>query len=82
MKYLLLGLIRGYQYLISPLLLPRCIYQPNCSCYAQEAVERFGVVHGFWLTLLRLLRCHPFAKGGYDPVPEQRHYHIHKIEEI
>ncbi len=85
MKHLLLGLIRIYQYLISPLLPPRCIYQPTCSHYAVEAVERFGVIHGFWLTVLRLLRCHPFAKGRYDPVPERQHQkftHTHIAKEI
>lgn len=82
MKFLLFGLIRIYQYFISPLLPPRCIYQPTCSCYALEAVERFGVVHGLWLAVLRLLRCHPFARGGYDPVPASRHLHTHKAGEI
>jgi len=82
MKFLLFGLIRIYQYLISPLLPPRCIYQPTCSCYALEAVERFGVVHGLWLAVLRLLRCHPFARGGYDPVPASQHLHTHKAGEI
>jgi len=81
MKYLLFGLIRIYQYLISPLFPPRCIYQPSCSHYALEAVERFGVIHGLWLTVLRLLRCHPFTEGGYDPVPEHRHF-THKAKEI
>jgi len=82
MKYLLLGLIRVYQYIISPLLPPRCIHQPTCSRYALEAVERFGVIHGLWLTVLRLLRCHPFARGRYDPVPERRHGHFtHKVRE-
>jgi len=83
MKYLLLGLIRLYQYLISPMLSPHCIHQPTCSCYALEAVERFGFIHGFWLTVLRLLRCHPFAKGGYDPVPEKQNPHFtHRPKEI
>ena len=82
MKYLLLGLIRVYQYLISPLLPPRCIHQPTCSGYALEAVERFGAIHGLWLAVLRLLRCHPFAKGGYDPVPEKRQgYFTRKVKE-
>jgi len=76
MKYLLLGLIRSYQYLISPLLPPRCIHQPTCSRYALEAIERFGAIHGLWLTGLRLLRCHPFARGGYDPIPEKRKHHV------
>jgi len=85
MKYLLLGLIRVYQYLISPLLPPRCIHQPTCSRYALEAVERFGIIRGLWLAVLRLLRCHPFAKEGwsYDPVPDKPHHHFtHKAKEI
>jgi len=85
MKHLLLGSIRTYQYLISPLLPPRCIHQPTCSRYALEAVKRFGVIRGLWLAVLRLLRCHPFAKEGwsYDPVPERWHHHVtHKAKEI
>jgi uncharacterized protein len=68
-KKLLLVLIRGYRRFISPLFLPSCRYQPTCSAYALEAVERFGVVKGTWLALGRILRCHPFHAGGYDPVP-------------
>lgn len=71
MKYLLLGFIRIYQYCISPLLPPHCIHQPTCSRYAVEAIERFGMIHGLWLTIVRLLHCHPFARGGYDPIPEK-----------
>jgi len=83
MKYLLLGLIRSYQYLISPILPPRCIHQPSCSRYALEAIGRFGAIYGCWLAVLRLLRCHPFASGGYDPVPEKKNVHFtHKPEEI
>jgi len=83
MKYPLFALIRIYQYLISPLFPPRCIYQPTCSCFAMEAINRFGMIHGLWLSILRLLRCHPFAEGGYDPVPEQQHRHItHNAREI
>jgi len=69
MKRLLLGLVRLYQYLISPLLGPRCRFHPSCSHYAIEALERHGALRGSWLALRRLLRCHPWHPGGYDPVP-------------
>ena len=61
--------IRGYQVAISPLLPPACRYYPTCSHYAVEALERHGPVRGSWLALRRILRCHPFRPGGYDPVP-------------
>jgi len=70
-KALLKALIRIYQYAISPMLPPRCIHEPTCSRYALEAIEVHGAARGLWLTLRRLLRCHPFARGGYDPVPER-----------
>lgn len=62
-------LIRGYQRYISPLLGAHCIYTPTCSAYALEAISRYGALKGSWLATKRILRCHPFAKGGYDPVP-------------
>jgi hypothetical protein len=64
--------IRGYQLGISPMLGPRCRFYPSCSCYALGAIERHGILSGCWLGLRRLLRCHPFAEGGYDPVPDKR----------
>jgi putative membrane protein insertion efficiency factor len=67
--------IRAYQLVISPILGPRCRFYPSCSCYAHTAIERFGILQGFWLGLRRLLRCHPFAEGGYDPVPDKRLTH-------
>jgi len=63
-----LHLLRGYKWAISPMFLPACRYVPTCSEYAMEAVERFGVVRGGFKAMARLLRCHPFVKGGYDPV--------------
>ncbi|HTW30535.1 MAG TPA: membrane protein insertion efficiency factor YidD [Candidatus Sulfotelmatobacter sp.] len=65
-----LQLLRAYKWAISPLLPPACRYVPTCSEYAMEAVERHGVLRGALMSAWRLLRCHPFAKGGYDPVPQ------------
>jgi putative membrane protein insertion efficiency factor len=62
-------LIRGYQVAISPLLPASCRYYPTCSAYALEAFERHGVIKGFTLSVGRILRCHPFRPGGFDPVP-------------
>lgn len=73
MKRLLLALIAGYRYLISPLLGNHCRYHPSCSAYAHEAIETHGALRGVGLALRRLARCHPFHAGGYDPVPEPRH---------
>jgi len=68
MRRLALGLIRGYQWVFAgkP---PTCRFQPTCSRYGHEAIERHGLVKGGWLTARRLLRCHPWNGGGYDPVP-------------
>ena len=62
-------LIRGYQRFLSPLLPACCIYRPTCSQYALDAVTRYGAVKGGWMAIKRICRCHPFHKGGYDPVP-------------
>ncbi|MBE9191266.1 membrane protein insertion efficiency factor YidD [Gloeocapsopsis crepidinum LEGE 06123] len=70
MKRLILFLIRGYRILISPLFPPTCRFHPTCSQYAMEAVERFGVWRGGILAMRRVLRCHPWHPGGYDPVPK------------
>ncbi len=67
---LLLGAIRGYRWLLSPLLGPRCRYLPTCSAYALEAIERHGAWRGLHLAVARVLRCHPWGGSGYDPVPE------------
>ncbi|HWO96981.1 MAG TPA: membrane protein insertion efficiency factor YidD [Bacillus sp. (in: firmicutes)] len=68
---LLIGLIRIYQKFISPLKPPTCRFYPTCSHYGLEAVKRFGPFKGSWLTIKRLLKCHPFHPGGIDPVPEK-----------
>ncbi len=65
----ILWTIRLYQKLVSPALPPSCRFAPSCSEYARQAVEKHGVLRGLWLGLGRLLRCHPFRPGGYDPVP-------------
>ena len=65
-------LIRVYQWTLSPMLGGRCRFYPSCSCYAHEAIERHGALAGTWLAAKRLLRCHPFSPGGYDPVPDER----------
>ena len=62
-------LIRGYQRFVSPLTPPSCIYTPSCSQYGYEAIRRYGVLRGGWLTAKRILRCHPWAQGRHDPVP-------------
>jgi putative membrane protein insertion efficiency factor len=68
-KYLLIGLLKLYRLVISPLYGEVCRYHPSCSAYALRAVGVHGSVKGTWLTGRRLLRCHPWAPGGYDPVP-------------
>lgn len=67
-KFVVLQLLRAYKWAISPLFPPACRYIPTCSDYATEAVDRYGALRGMGMTFLRLLRCHPFAQGGYDPV--------------
>jgi putative membrane protein insertion efficiency factor len=60
--------IKLYQYLISPLLKPSCRYYPSCSQYAESAIRHHGIGNGLWMALKRVLRCHPWSRGGYDPV--------------
>lgn len=70
MKYPLIWLLKGYRFLISPLYGQVCRYYPTCSAYALEAVTAHGALKGTWLAMRRLIRCHPWAAGGYDPVPK------------
>lgn len=72
MKRPLIWLIKFYRKNISPNTPPSCKYYPTCSQYGLEAIERFGALKGGFMTLWRILRCNPFSKGGYDPVPEKR----------
>ena len=71
MKYVLIGLLRLYRFAISPLYGQVCRYHPSCSAYALDAVTEHGSLKGSWLALRRLARCHPWAAGGYDPVPKK-----------
>lgn len=68
MKKAVLAMLRAYQWALSPLLPPACRYVPTCSQYAVEAVEEYGAFRGGLKAAARLLRCHPFARGGFDPV--------------
>jgi putative membrane protein insertion efficiency factor len=72
LSQVLLWIIRGYQLFVSPWSPASCRFYPSCSCYAHTAIERYGAMQGAWFGLRRLLRCHPFHKGGYDPVPDKR----------
>ncbi len=67
-KVALLGLVRGYQYCISPMFPPSCRFTPSCSTYTIQAIEKYGALRGVFLGIRRILRCHPFSRGGYDPV--------------
>ena len=70
MKQILLWLIRGYQLVLSPVIGANCRHEPTCSHYSFQAIQRFGAFKGFWLTLKRVGKCHPWGTWGYDPVPE------------
>ena len=69
MRRVALWAIRGYQRGISPLLPPSCRFVPSCSDYGYQAIEKYGIIRGGAMTVWRILRCNPFNKGGYDPVP-------------
>lgn len=70
MNILLILPIRFYRLAISPLMAPHCRFHPTCSAFAEEAIRRFGAARGIYLATHRILRCHPLAEGGLDPVPE------------
>lgn len=76
MKWLIILPIYLYRYTLSPLLGPRCRFYPSCSCYAIAAVQNHGIMRGLFLTIKRLLKCHPWHPGGIDPVPlfKKRNY--------
>ncbi|RLC64995.1 MAG: membrane protein insertion efficiency factor YidD [Chloroflexi bacterium] len=70
MRVVLLGMLRLYQMTLSRVLPPSCRFEPSCSQYSYEAIARYGVWRGGWLSVKRLIRCHPLNPGGYDPVPD------------
>lgn len=76
-KRVLIGMVLAYQLLISPLLGANCRFQPTCSHYMIGAINRFGSIRGTWLGIRRLSRCHPWQKGGLDPIPELKKKHTH-----
>lgn len=69
MKYILILLIKFYKAAISPYLPNSCRFHPTCSSYGLEAITKYGAIKGTWLTIKRISKCHPFHKGGFDPVP-------------
>ena len=72
MKFILIQILKGYKYFISPLLGNRCRYYPSCSEYMMTAIDRFGIIKGIGLGLKRIGRCHPRCEGGIDHVPEKK----------
>jgi len=71
MRKLLIHFLHFYQWALSPYLGSNCRYYPTCSQYALDALEKYGATHGSWMAIKRVLRCHPWHAGGYDPVPEK-----------
>lgn len=74
MKHLFITIIKVYQKFISPMTPPTCRFYPTCSHYGLEAYQRFGALKGSFLTIKRILKCHPFHPGGFDPVPEKKEH--------
>jgi hypothetical protein len=68
LKTVLIGMVKGYKYVLSPFLPPSCRFFPTCSTYTIQAIEKYGAIRGTYLGIRRILRCHPFSRGGYDPV--------------
>lgn len=79
MKYVLIGLLKAYRLVISPLYGDVCKFHPTCSAYALGAVSTHGAIQGTWLTVRRLVRCHPWSLGGYDPVPAANAQKVHRV---
>lgn len=78
MRGIFIQLVKIYQRYISPMFSPSCRYQPTCSTYMIQALERHGTIKGGIMGISRILRCHPLVKGGYDPVPDRFTIHHHK----
>lgn len=72
MRSLFIGLVKGYQYLVSPILGPSCRFHPTCSNYAIGSLSEYGVLKGGYLSVRRIIKCHPLNEGGYDPVPPKQ----------
>ncbi len=81
MKYLFLGIIKLYRMTLSKILPPCCRYHPSCSEYATIAIRRFGAVKGGYLALWRIIRCNPYGRGGYDPVPEKFCFRPERVQQ-
>ncbi|MFV0452401.1 MAG: membrane protein insertion efficiency factor YidD, partial [Propioniciclava sp.] len=75
----LIGLLKAYRVVISPLYGDVCKFHPTCSAYALDAVTQHGAIKGSWLSVKRLVRCHPWSLGGYDPVPEANSAEVHRV---
>ena len=78
-RFIFLGLIRLYQYFISPMMTPTCRFYPSCSTYTYNSIKLHGVAKGLYLGARRILHCHPFHPGGYDPVPQPGAAHHKKL---